>query len=136
MAKIESDLTKGTVWKQMLLFAIPFFISNLILLLSLVFSGFESKIGFLSKLPDVSVYIFTFLVFLALNDEKSAHRKTKDIKSQKSIIALKGFLIFIFVMYFFKNPIGYVVYCAIAAIYIIYLHRENIKRLIKKEENY
>ena len=81
------------------------FISNLILLLSLVFSGFESKIGFLSKLPDVSVYIFTFLVFLALNDEKSAHRKTKDIKSQKSIIVLKGFLIFIFVMYFFKNLI-------------------------------
>ena len=38
-------------------------------------------------------------------------------------------------MYFFKNPIGYVVYCAIAAIYIIYLHRENIKRLIKGEEN-
>ena len=82
------------------------FISNLILLLSLVFSGFESKIGFLSKLPDVSVYIFTFLVFLALNDEKSAHRKTKDIKSQKSIIVLKGFLIFIFVMYFFKKLIA------------------------------
>lgn len=38
-------------------------------------------------------------------------------------------------MYFFKNPIGYVVYCAIAAIYIIYLHRENIVRLIKGEEN-
>lgn len=38
-------------------------------------------------------------------------------------------------MYFFKNPIGYVAYCAIAAIYIIYLHRENIKRLIKGEEN-
>lgn len=38
-------------------------------------------------------------------------------------------------MYFFKNPIGYVIYCAIAAIYIIYLHRENIKRLLKGEEN-
>ena len=38
-------------------------------------------------------------------------------------------------MYFFKNPIGYVAYCAIAAIYIIYLHRENIARLIKGEEN-
>ncbi|MBQ4647110.1 MAG: glycerol-3-phosphate 1-O-acyltransferase PlsY [Candidatus Gastranaerophilales bacterium] len=38
-------------------------------------------------------------------------------------------------MYFLKNPIGYVVYCAIAGIYIIYLHRENIARLIKGEEN-
>ncbi|MBQ8634866.1 glycerol-3-phosphate 1-O-acyltransferase PlsY [bacterium] len=38
-------------------------------------------------------------------------------------------------MYLFKNPIGYIVYCAIAAIYIIYLHRENIARLIKGEEN-
>ena len=30
MAKIESNLTEGNVWKQMILFAIPFFISNLI----------------------------------------------------------------------------------------------------------
>ncbi len=40
-----------------------------------------------------------------------------------------------FLMYFLKNPICYTIYCAIAAIYIIYLHRENIKRLIKGEEN-
>ena len=38
-------------------------------------------------------------------------------------------------MYVFKQPIWYVVYCAIGAIYIIWLHRENIKRLIKGEEN-
>jgi len=38
-------------------------------------------------------------------------------------------------MYFLKCPIGYVIYCAIAAIYIIYLHRQNIQRLIKGEEN-
>ncbi len=38
-------------------------------------------------------------------------------------------------MYFFKNPIGYVIYCTIAAIYIIYLHRQNIVRLVKGEEN-
>lgn len=38
-------------------------------------------------------------------------------------------------MYLFKNPIGYVVYCLIAAIYIVYLHRENIVRLAKGEEN-
>lgn len=40
-----------------------------------------------------------------------------------------------FLMYYFKNPIGYVVYAILAALYIIYLHRENIKRLIKGEEN-
>ena len=38
-------------------------------------------------------------------------------------------------MYLFKQPIGYVIYCAIGAVYIIWLHRENIKRLIKGEEN-
>lgn len=38
-------------------------------------------------------------------------------------------------MYLFKNPVGYVAYCLIAAIYIVYLHRENIKRLISGSEN-
>ncbi len=49
-----------------------------------------------------------------------------------SVVAL---VISPFLMYAFKNPVGYVVYCAIAAIYIVYLHRENIKRLLKGEEN-
>lgn len=40
-----------------------------------------------------------------------------------------------FLMWAFKQPIGYIVYCAIGAVYIIWLHRENIKRLIKGEEN-
>lgn len=40
-----------------------------------------------------------------------------------------------FLMYFLKNPIGYTVYATIAAIYIVYLHRENIKRLLKGTEN-
>ena len=38
-------------------------------------------------------------------------------------------------MYLFHQPIAYVVYCALGAIYIIYLHRENVKRLINGEEN-
>lgn len=38
-------------------------------------------------------------------------------------------------MFLFHQPIAYVVYCAIGAVYIIYLHRENIKRLMKGEEN-
>lgn len=38
-------------------------------------------------------------------------------------------------MIMFKQPIPYVWYCAIGAAYIIYLHRENIKRLIAGNEN-
>ncbi len=40
-----------------------------------------------------------------------------------------------FLMYLFKNPPFYVAYCAFAGIYIVYLHRENIKRLIRGQEN-
>lgn len=40
-----------------------------------------------------------------------------------------------FVMWYLNNPIAYIVYCGLGAIYIIYLHRSNIVRLIKGEEN-
>lgn len=49
-----------------------------------------------------------------------------------SIIAL---LVSPFLMYFFWAPVAYVAYCALGAIYIVYLHRENIKRLIAGNEN-
>ena len=49
-----------------------------------------------------------------------------------SIIAL---IVSPFVMYFLGAPIAYVAYCALGAIYIVYLHRENIKRLIQGNEN-
>ena len=38
-------------------------------------------------------------------------------------------------MYLFHQPIAYTGYCALGALYIIYLHRENIKRLINGVEN-
>ena len=38
-------------------------------------------------------------------------------------------------MYCFHQPIAYIIYCLAGAIYIIYLHKENIQRLIKGEEN-
>lgn len=38
-------------------------------------------------------------------------------------------------MYLFHQPKAYVIYCVLGAIYIIYLHRENIKRLAKGVEN-
>ena len=49
-----------------------------------------------------------------------------------SIIAL---IVSPFVMYFLHAPIAYVAYCALGAIYIVYLHRENIKWLINGNEN-
>lgn len=81
------------------------FISNAILWVVFENPSVEEKLGYLSKLPDLSVYIFTFLSYLALNDEKAAHRKIKDIKSQKKLKVLKGFLIFVFVSHFFKVTI-------------------------------
>ena len=40
-----------------------------------------------------------------------------------------------FIMYLFHQPVCYIIYCAVGAVYIIWLHRENIKRLIKGEES-
>ena len=49
-----------------------------------------------------------------------------------SIIALWCSCLF---MYYLDNPIAYVAYCVIGAVYITYLHRQNIVRLLKGEEN-
>ena len=38
-------------------------------------------------------------------------------------------------MFVFHKPIAYIIYCIIGAIYIVWLHRENIKRLIAGTEN-
>ncbi len=39
------------------------------------------------------------------------------------------------IMWFLNAPIAYIIYALIAAIYVIYLHRENIKRLKNGTEN-
>ncbi len=39
------------------------------------------------------------------------------------------------IMYLYHAPIAYIAYCGLGALYIIWLHRENIKRLLKGEEN-
>lgn len=49
-----------------------------------------------------------------------------------SIIALA---ISPFLMYFLDGRLAYVAYCLLGAIYIIYLHRENIGRLLRGEES-
>lgn len=40
-----------------------------------------------------------------------------------------------FLMWMFNDPVAYIAYCALGALYIIWLHRSNIQRLIKGEEN-
>ena len=40
-----------------------------------------------------------------------------------------------FLMWWFKAPVAYTIYCALGAVYIIWLHRSNIQRLLKGEEN-
>lgn len=41
-----------------------------------------------------------------------------------------------FIMYYVGHaPVAYVGYCVLGAVYIIYLHRQNIVRLVKGEEN-
>ena len=39
------------------------------------------------------------------------------------------------IMWFLNSPPAYVIYAFVAAVYVIYLHRENIKRLIAGTEN-
>ena len=39
------------------------------------------------------------------------------------------------VMWIFHAPIAYILYCGMGAVYIIWLHRENVKRLLKGEES-
>ena len=49
-----------------------------------------------------------------------------------SIVAL---LFSPFLMYYLGAPSAYICYCSLGAVYIIYLHRENIKRLFEGKEN-
>ncbi len=57
------------------------------------------------------------------------------ISKYVSLGSITALILSPFLMYLLGNPPAYIVYCALAAIYIVYLHRENIKRLIKGEEN-
>lgn len=57
---------------------------------------------------------------------------TSKYVSLGSIIALAVSPI---LMYLFKEPIAYILYCVLGAIYITYLHRENIVRLLNGTES-
>lgn len=79
-----------------------------------------------------TIYALNFYVGLILTVVWSIITYFTKYVSVGSIIAL---ICAPFLMYFLKNPIGYTVYATIATIYIVYLHRENIKRLLKGTEN-
>lgn len=79
-----------------------------------------------------TIYALNFYVGLILTVVWSIITYFTKYVSVGSIIAL---ICAPFLMYFLKNPIGYTIYATIAAIYIVYLHRENIKRLLKGTEN-
>lgn len=79
-----------------------------------------------------TIYALNFYVGLILTVVWSIITYFTKYVSVGSIVAL---ICAPFLMYFLKNPIGYTVYATIAAIYIVYLHRENIKRLLKGTEN-
>lgn len=49
-----------------------------------------------------------------------------------SIIAIMLSPVF---MYLYEEPVSYVIYCALGALYIVFLHRSNILRLINGTEN-
>ena len=52
-----------------------------------------------------------------------------------SVGSITALILSPFIMYFCRTPIAYVGYCLLGAIYIVYLHRENIKRLLSGNEN-
>ncbi|MBR2876043.1 MAG: hypothetical protein IKC01_02795 [Clostridia bacterium] len=80
-------------------------VSNVIFVAGELFPAVNEKIGILKSAPQIVMFVFPLLSYLALNDEKAAHRKTKDIKSQKIIRFLKGSLVFIFVISVLKSVI-------------------------------
>ena len=52
-----------------------------------------------------------------------------------SLASMLVMILMVILIIYFKNPPSYVIFCSITAIYVIYLHRENIKRLIQGTEN-
>jgi glycerol-3-phosphate acyltransferase PlsY len=79
-----------------------------------------------------TILALNFVVGIIVAVIWSAITYTSKYVSLGSIIAVTCAPI---LMFLFHQPIAYTVYCAIGAIYIIYLHRENVRRLIKGEEN-
>ena len=52
-----------------------------------------------------------------------------------SLASTTVMILMVVLMAIFGRPIPYLIFCSIIAFYVIYLHRENIKRLIQGTEN-
>lgn len=52
-----------------------------------------------------------------------------------SLASITVMILMVILIIYFQNPPSYITFCSIVAIYVIYLHRENIKRLIQGTEN-
>ena len=52
-----------------------------------------------------------------------------------SLASISVMVLMVVLIIYFQNPPSYITFCSITAIYVIYLHRENIKRLIQGTEN-
>ena len=52
-----------------------------------------------------------------------------------SLASITVMILMVILMIYFQGPISYVIFCSFTAVYVIYLHRENIKRLVQGTEN-
>jgi len=52
-----------------------------------------------------------------------------------SLASITVMILMVILMIAFHGPLSYVIFCSFTAIYVIYLHRENIKRLVQGTEN-
>ncbi len=125
--------------------------------LAALFVNFKSEIGLPAVVAAVAVILgHSKSVFLGFKGGKSVATGVGTILALNWVVGLIIAAIWGTITYFskyvslgsiiavtcapilmcvFHQPIAYIVYCAVGAIYIIYLHRENVKRLIKGEEN-
>ena len=61
--------------------------------------------------------------------------RDKDFTKIVSLSSITVVLLTPIWMFIFKQPLSYTVYCFLGAVYIVYLHRENLKRLLAGTEN-
>lgn len=121
------------------------------------FTSFQSDIGLLPVIASIMVLIgHSKSIFLKFKGGKSVASGVGTILALYWVVGLITALIWAiityysryvslgsiialalspFLMFYFNRPIAYIAYCAIGALYIIWLHRENIKRLIDGVEN-
>lgn len=95
-----------------------------------VFLGFQGGKSVASGVG--TILALNWLVGLAIAVIWSVITYSTKYVSVGSIIALALSPV---LMWLFGAPIAYIIYCAIGAVYIIYLHRTNIQRLIAGNEN-